>query len=303
MSTLFSIIIPTYNRSALLERALKSIFDQKVEGSFEVIIVDDGSSDDTGKIVKQQSFPNIFYFYQENQGQSSARNSGVAKARGAYIIFMDDDDYWLQGHLQNFEKAISDNRHEKAIFRTGFLRLRPNGKEIKAPNYDIKKHLNPVRYAAYNMCALVSLCIPSEYLQENHSPVGFPYWEDTHLILRLFVKYPLVQLETYTYVYVIHPAMGSLRNETENMLADKLEINLRAIEDFFNKYGTWVAPFLPESTFTFLEAEKYIEYANQELTIGSRKRHWAFFKKSICSKMDFRLWKHYVLFVKYLILR
>ena len=237
MSILFSIIIPTYNRSALLERALKSIFDQKVEGTFEVIIVDDGSSDDTEKIVKQQSFLNIFYFYQENQGQSSARNSGVAKANGAF-----------------------------------------------------------------NMCALVSLCIPYEYLKENHSPVGFPHWQDTHLILRLFAKYPLVQIDSYTYVYVIHQKMGSLKNETKNTILERARIYVAAIEDFFLKYDVLVTHLLPTATFEFLKAEKYIEYANLELVVGNRKHHWVLLKKSMQSKIDVRLWKHYILFVKYLIL-
>ncbi|MEA3371167.1 MAG: glycosyltransferase [Campylobacterota bacterium] len=92
-----SVVIPTYNRYEVLKRALTSVFTQ-THSSFEVIVVDDGSSDKTQQIV--QDFPQIKYFYQENCGVSSARNLGIKKASCDWIAFLDSDDEWHENKLK-----------------------------------------------------------------------------------------------------------------------------------------------------------------------------------------------------------
>ena len=89
-----SVVIPTYNRSALLRRCLLSLSDQDYPGGYEVIVVDDGSEDDTARVVAalegQVRFP-IRYFFQPNQGPAAARNLGIAHVRGKITAFIDDD--------------------------------------------------------------------------------------------------------------------------------------------------------------------------------------------------------------------
>jgi len=92
-----TVIIPTYNRYEFLKRALKSVYAQSRLPK-EVIVIDDGSTDNTAKII--QDFPNIQYFYQENSGVSSARNSGVTKASYPWIAFLDSDDEWHEDKLK-----------------------------------------------------------------------------------------------------------------------------------------------------------------------------------------------------------
>ncbi|MBI3997032.1 MAG: glycosyltransferase [Candidatus Omnitrophica bacterium] len=95
---LVSVVIPTFNRAAMLREALESVFHQTVK-SFEVIVVDDGSTDDTSRVVK--SFAHgIVYLRQENQGVAAARNSGIKAAKGRYIAFLDSDDLWLPHKLE-----------------------------------------------------------------------------------------------------------------------------------------------------------------------------------------------------------
>ncbi len=95
-----SVIIPTYNRYEVLKRALNSVFAQTYKAN-EVIVIDDGSSDETSQIIND--FPNIRYLYQKNSGVSSARNLGIKKATSKWIAFLDSDDEWhpdkLQEHL------------------------------------------------------------------------------------------------------------------------------------------------------------------------------------------------------------
>ena len=97
--TTISIIIPTYNAGQYIKEALDSVFAQSFQ-DFEVIIVDDGSTDDTTQKVKTLSDPRILYVYKENQGPAAARNYGLNLARGEYIAFLDVDDLWQPHKLE-----------------------------------------------------------------------------------------------------------------------------------------------------------------------------------------------------------
>jgi len=94
---LVSVIIPVYNGGRYLRAALESVFAQTYR-PFEVIVVDDGSADDSGVIA--QSFPEVRYIYQTNQGVAAARNNGLEAARGEYFAFLDQDDLWAPEKLK-----------------------------------------------------------------------------------------------------------------------------------------------------------------------------------------------------------
>jgi glycosyltransferase involved in cell wall biosynthesis len=94
---LVSVVIPTYNRAYILGRAIESVL-QQTHRSVEVIVIDDGSTDDTRRLV--ESFgPPVRYFYQANSGVSSARNHGLRMARGEFVALLDSDDRWLPWKL------------------------------------------------------------------------------------------------------------------------------------------------------------------------------------------------------------
>jgi glycosyltransferase involved in cell wall biosynthesis len=93
---LVSVIIPVHNGAQYLRAALESVFAQTYR-SFEVIVVDDGSADDSGAIA--QSFPEVRYIHQENQGVAAARNNAVDGARGEFLAFLDQDDLWTPEKL------------------------------------------------------------------------------------------------------------------------------------------------------------------------------------------------------------
>lgn len=97
-----SVVIPTYNRAHLLRRALTSVVEQSPSPS-EVIVVDDGSTDDTASVVEE--FDGVLHLRQSNQGAAVARNYGVAQATNEFVAFLDSDDYWLPGHLAALDDA------------------------------------------------------------------------------------------------------------------------------------------------------------------------------------------------------
>ena len=105
MNPKVSVVIPTYNRAAVVPRAIESVLAQTVT-DLEVVVVDDGSSDGTGQILGEIFGDRIRYYAQANQGVSVARNKGVEEARGEWIAFLDSDDLWESEKLEWQFKAL-----------------------------------------------------------------------------------------------------------------------------------------------------------------------------------------------------
>ena len=105
----YSIIVPAYNTEKYIDKCLKSIFSNTYK-NFEVIIVNDGSTDKTEDIINKyiKKYDNIIHIKQKNMGLSMARNNGVKKATGDYLLFIDSDDYVEKNLLENINKNISD---------------------------------------------------------------------------------------------------------------------------------------------------------------------------------------------------
>lgn len=105
MNPKVSVIIPTYNRSGEVRNAIQSVLSQTFT-DFEVIVVDDGSSDDTREVLANTFSDRIRYFFQTNAGLSAALNKGIAEARGEWVAFLDSDDLWEKEKLEWQFKAL-----------------------------------------------------------------------------------------------------------------------------------------------------------------------------------------------------
>ena len=105
MNPRVSVVIPTYNRAVGVQKAIESVLAQTIT-NFEVIVVDDGSSDDTGKVLREVFGDRIRYYVQTNQGASVARNTGIDQALGEWIAFLDSDDLWEKDKLERQLKAL-----------------------------------------------------------------------------------------------------------------------------------------------------------------------------------------------------
>lgn len=102
-----SVIIPVYNCEKFLDSALESVFSQTYPAELQVIVVDDGSSDQTPDIAKRYS--GVEYLYQENSGVSAARNTGLEVAEGDMIAFLDADDMWKPEKLREQMLFMEEN--------------------------------------------------------------------------------------------------------------------------------------------------------------------------------------------------
>lgn len=104
---LVSVIIPTFNRESYLPETLDSLQAQTLQ-DFEIIVVDDGSTDRTAEMLGRRSQP-VRYFYQENAGPAAARNRGLTEARGQFVSFLDSDDLWRPRFLEaNSQRLLND---------------------------------------------------------------------------------------------------------------------------------------------------------------------------------------------------
>jgi len=105
---MISIIIPTYNYARYIERAISSALCQTYE-NIEIIIIDDGSTDNTKMVVDRFNDQRVRYYYQNNKGACAARNHGIRKAKGDYILFEDADDFIEPKHLEEYMKVAIKN--------------------------------------------------------------------------------------------------------------------------------------------------------------------------------------------------
>lgn len=193
---MISVIIPTFNRAAYLKEAIQSILDQDCfcdrnkEPPFEIIVVDDGSTDSTGEVVR--SFAgDIRYVYQENRGVSAARNVGLQHANGEFIAYLDSDDLW---------------KKEKVAVQMSLIKTVPRAMMCYTEEIWIRNGIfvNPKKrhrkYSGWIFDKVLPLCLISLssalFRREVFASVGtfdedLPVCEDYDFGIRLAHRYPV----------------------------------------------------------------------------------------------------------------
>ncbi|MEH6405839.1 MAG: glycosyltransferase [Leeuwenhoekiella sp.] len=124
----FSVIIPVYNKANFISETLQSVLNQNYR-DFEIIAVNDGSTDNSLEILKGFKVENLRIINQENSGLSNARNTGINEAKGTLIALLDGDDLWLPDHLKNLS-FLAKNWPEASIFGTAYTELFPKGNTV-----------------------------------------------------------------------------------------------------------------------------------------------------------------------------
>jgi glycosyltransferase involved in cell wall biosynthesis len=128
----FSIVIPLYNKASFIENTLKSVLNQSFL-NYEIIVINDGSTDESEEKVLKFKDPRIQLFTQKNQGASVARNLGIEKAKYDYIAFLDADDLWMENHLETLKNLI-ENFPNAGIFASRYQLFLNEGK-VSTPKF------------------------------------------------------------------------------------------------------------------------------------------------------------------------
>lgn len=186
----FSVIIPTFNRSGFLSQAIKSVLAQ-TETDFELILIDDGSTDNTADLIKDINDTRLIYIHQPHQGVSGARNLGISLAKAEFIAFLDSDDCFKPEKLKIAREYI-DRFPEINIFHTEEIWYR----DQKLLNQK-KIHQKPDGYIFDNALKLCCIGLSTTVVKKDlFKAIGYfdenmPACEDYDLWLRASVLYPV----------------------------------------------------------------------------------------------------------------
>ncbi len=158
MNIKVSVIIPMYNVESYLKECIMSVLNQEYK-NFEILLIDDGSTDNTSTIAKKfaDSYDNIRYFHSENKGQASARNIGLMIASGDYISFIDSDDYI---HPKMFSEMLNlSTKYDLDIIECCYGDVFPSTKKVGKRYYlEIEKNRIYDGYDFYNLEPSLSTC-------------------------------------------------------------------------------------------------------------------------------------------------
>ncbi len=209
----FSIIIPLYNKEKYIQRSLDSILKQDFT-NFEIVVVDDGSSDNSASVVKQNNDSRIRLISKKNGGVSSARNRGFKEALGEWLLFLDADDILLPGALSSFHEAIIKYPDIKVII-SNFQDVDLNGNITKHSKLNTTKvYENPLKGIWYREFA----SRPGNTIYHRYvlSIMGgfnesITYNEDNEFTERILTQYKNVYIPSVTMQYIKTEGGASLK--------------------------------------------------------------------------------------------
>lgn len=222
----FSVVVPLYNKQSHVRETIETILSQRYQ-DFEIVVVNDGSKDDSLKIVESIKDSRLRIINQENQGVSVARNNGIKASKAEYIVFLDADDIWLLDFLENIYK-MTIQFPEAGMYATKYNLVDKNGeqKEIsvkglpsKSENY-IGIIPNYFKSAAVGDLPVWSsaVCIPKRIFTSNNIwfPVGEKYGEDQHVWARVAMKYEVAYNTKTCALYMLETENNTyLKNSKE----------------------------------------------------------------------------------------
>lgn len=211
----FSIVIPTYNRADTVISSVESVLDQTFR-DFEVIVIDDGSTDETRKVIEGISDARIKYFWKENGERGAARNFGISKSAGDYITFLDSDDRLLCENLNKANNFIANNESPE-WFHFAYKIVDPKGIEMSRVTHSD----NPEgSLLTGNSLSCLGVFVRHDIInrfnfEEDRDLAGS---EDWVLWMKLASRFPLLTSNEVTAELVYHKNRSVL-----NIVPEKLE--------------------------------------------------------------------------------
>lgn len=261
----FTVIIPTYNRRRFLGEAIRSVLSQTFT-DWELIVIDDGSRQPLEDIVRGFVDQRINYVYQENGGLGYVRQRGMDLARGTFVCFLDDDDYYLPDHLHTMYQAIEGAASQQALFKSGIIHLDTRGRRQKSVLYD--SHKQPLEQHWKHADNILPYAIPKEAGPRIPS-YQYYFSEDFNWLGRLLLHYPLVQIEAHSVVYRWHDENRTAVITDRNVLYSRMD----AVRDLYETPG--MANCIRRKSFQHMMVHQALHYCRT--CIKARKYAQAMF--------------------------
>lgn len=203
-SPFFSVIIPTYNRPERLKRAVESVLKQLFQ-NFEIIVVNNYYEN----IVSPFDDKRIVLVNESQKGAAFARNRGISESRGEFICFLDDDDIYLENHLEVLHELIVNKKEEVALYRT-YTRVQDEKGVIRDQAIKLAKSQEErLNHVMTTLITMHCVCCHREILEKMKFDTSLKVAEDYHLWIRILDKYPLYEKPEITTVYYKTPGSVS----------------------------------------------------------------------------------------------
>ena len=228
----FSVIIPLYNKEAYVTKAVKSVLAQTFT-DYELVIVDDGSKDASGKIAAKaiEGHNNCRLITQANAGVSVARNNGVAQSSGKYLCFLDADDWWSPTFLEEMD-ALIEEFPDAGIYGTNYTIVNETKRKTRVAPVGVdsafeKGYINYCQVYAKTLCmplTSITVAVPRHVFEEMRGfPKGIKLGEDFMLWISIALKYKVAFLNKPLAFYnqdadSAGRAVDKLHNPKEHML-------------------------------------------------------------------------------------
>ena len=238
-----SVIIPTFNRANLLERAIRSVLSQTYR-HFEIIVVDDASTDNTQEMLKEKFAPEIdagvlrYIRNEKNIERSRSRNKGMEMARGEYIALLDDDDFWFPDHIAilldylNRKPAVGIvYSNHISLYENGFAEIGIKG--IRSGEGDYYRNLCFRRVLAHNS---IHLFRKSAYYHLGGLNTDITYGEDREFFSRIAMNYDVGYIASVTGCIYAHSGTYSTKKTLEDHAYFKENV-WKIIEENSKKYS------------------------------------------------------------------
>ena len=226
MSVFFSVIIPTYNRAHLIDETISHILIQTFK-DFELIIIDDGSTDNTNEIISCIDDSRIIYYKNlTNIERSASRNKGVELSKGKFIAFCDSDDLWKHNHLELLYQEIQNQKEAEGLYFTGMIWNFPDRKqEVIFPK---REQLSKLEYVIkYQICPTTT-AFNSNILKKEQFNISLNINEDVELFSRILAKYNLFRIPIATVDVIIH------ESNTKKIIQDYITPQINVMKMIFN---------------------------------------------------------------------
>ncbi len=242
----FSVIIPTYNRAGFLERSINSVLQQSYP-NFELIIIDDGSTDNTEEFIKQFNDPKLHYYKKENAERGAARNFGMDKSIGRYVTFLDSDDYYYPWHLSHAYESLNEYEFPK-FFHLAYEikdekgRVKPIINKLKSNDIMMFIEGNPLSCIG----VFIDRAITDMYrFNENRDLSGSEDWE---LWIRISSNFGIKTDNRVSAVIMEHKSRSVINFDEQKLLKRKLLSLQYAFQDakvreLFNDYFNQVESY------------------------------------------------------------
>lgn len=288
----FSIIIPVYNRANILGKTLFSLLNQ-VYSNYEVIIVDDGSSDRPDEVINEYANPRVSIYKILNSERGAARNRGLQYAKGMYVNFFDSDDIFLPC-LEQLQKFIK-SRNEPYVVYGGIEHIDTHQQAIKTENLPYNSFTENLLHNNFLACGSVFLKREVALKYPFHTDRRLSSAEDWELWLRIHTKYEFIEFPEKIFLQVHHKGR-SISTINAGKIKDRDYYFASLVLDnsaMCNRYGKKAINLFVADRYTFIgltciengyygEAYHFWKKAFQtSFLVVKRKRFWAVLKKLI----------------------